>query len=410
MAGADTIDLTLDGSDGDDYDDVYIVDVKPPSKKIKLEDSDGSDDSSQALAESVIAPTSAYSEIARAPSTIMALTEGRGIASEIAYCMFDMATSQCTLAQFSDGASYSRTIYALITARPQVVLVPRAMADGKSKAMLSIRRYLPWMAIVPIERKWFNDGRGAAVLQTIALPALCVQLERALHTKHYAYAALNALFHHLEHDLEVAVASGSVHVVCKQMEGAMQIDPGAWRDLGLEFNSDGSSRSDRSLLQVLDHTHTKMGGRLLRANILQPLTDLNTIYARQNAVLEILDNEELFFFLSARLEEVPDIDSTIASLVRLAVASTSRQVSQAITNVLHVKHILQLAAYLARSFTRAPQSALLDSIVGVLSDPRIGDLLQHIHSVVREDITHEKSPQMTRSQRCHAVKVRTAWT
>ncbi|KAJ2716860.1 MutS protein msh4 [Coemansia spiralis] len=391
MGETETIDLTFDGSD-----DVYIIDEKPPSKRVKLEDSGDSDSSSQALAESVAAPTSAYSEIAGVPSTLMALVEGRGVASEIAYCLFNLVTSQCTLAQFSDGASYSRTIYALITARPQVVLAPRAMADGKSKAMLSIRRYMPWMVVVPLERKWFNDGRGAAVLRTIALPDQYVQLERALHTKHYAYAALNALFHHLEHDLEAVVASGSVHVACKQMEGAMQIDPGAWRDLGLEYNSDssGSSKGDRSLLQALDHTHTKMGGRLLRANILQPLTDLCTIYARQGAVLEMLDNEELFFFLSARLAEVPDIDSAIAALVRCPAATTSRQVSQAITNVLHVKHILQLTAHLARSFTRAPRSGLLDSIVGVLSDPRNDDLLQHIHSVVREDITHERTAWM----------------
>ncbi|KAJ1727040.1 hypothetical protein LPJ61_004798, partial [Coemansia biformis] len=477
MSDTDFVDLTLDGSDdglhfihddddddslhlvhGDDglhfihdndRDGVYIVDVKPPNKKIKLEgrrggDSDGdSSNSSGVPVESIAAPTSAYSEIAGIPSTLMVLTEGRGVASEIAYCLVNLATSQCTLSQFADGASYSRTIYALITSRPQVVLVPRAMADGKSKAMHSIRRYLPWLTVVPMERKRFSDTGGVAVLQNIALPSQVVQLTRALHTKYanvrtrhvrytcagececpgepanhtqsdpyrrtrqYAYAALNATFCYLEHDLEVVVASNSISVSCKQMEGVMQIDPGAWRDLGLEYSSDGkdSRKGDRSLLQAIDHTHTRMGGRLLRSNILQPLTDLSTIYARQGAVLEILDHEELFFFLSARLAEIPDIDATIASLVRLPVAASSRQANQVISNVLHVKHILQLAAFLAGSFASGPESALLGSIVGVLADPRNDDLLQHIHSVVREDITFEKSAQMTRSQRCHAVKV-----
>ncbi|KAJ2778775.1 MutS protein msh4 [Coemansia javaensis] len=394
----------LGADDGDD-DDVFIVSVRPPDKKIKCESATGRSADDDACAESVVAPTSAYTEVSGAPGTLMVLTEGRGAASEIAYCLFNMATSQCTLSQFADSASYSRTIYALVTSRPQMLLVPKAMAGGRSKAMLSIRRYLPWLAVVPLERRRFNDSEGAGVLQNIAIPCQVVQLTRALHTKHYAYAALNAMFYHLEHDLEVVVASGSVNVVYRQMEGAMQIDPGAWRDLDLECSHGGDgSKGDRSLLQAIDHTSTKMGRRLLHANILQPLTDLSTIYARQGAVLEILDSEELFFSLSSRLAEVPDIDATIASIVRLPAAASSRQVSQAISNVIHVKHILQVAADLAASFAGDPRSALLGSIVGVLADARVGDLLGHIHSVVREDITLEKSAQMTRSQRCHAVK------
>ncbi|KAJ2370409.1 MutS protein msh4 [Coemansia sp. RSA 2610] len=400
MSYSEIVDLTELGSqDSSVYsdgasDDVFIIDAKPPDKKPKLDEicSNWSDDSNLYL-ESLVAPTSAYTNVAGIPSMLMVLTEGRGFASEIAYCIFNTETSQCTVSQFADSASYSRTIYAIVTARPQIVFVPKAMADGKSKAMLNIRRYLPWLTVVPFERRRFSDANGVQVLQTIALPCQVVQLTRVLHTKQYAYAALNAMFSYLEHDQGVIVSSGSVNITYRQME-----------DLGLEDCGDSNDKRERSLFGSINHTKTKMGSRLLRSNILQPSTDLSTIYARQTAVLEILDHEELFFFLSAQLVEIPDIDATITSLIRLSAVSTSRQVSQAINNVLSVKHVLQAAERLASGFKEQPQCALLSSILDVLTESRVGDLLSQIHSVIREDITMEKSAQMTRSQRCHAVK------
>ncbi|PIA17731.1 hypothetical protein COEREDRAFT_40542 [Coemansia reversa NRRL 1564] len=351
MSGLDFVDLTQIDSDTDSHscenDDLYIIDVKIPRKRVKTEHIDDLRSESNACIESIAAPTSAYTEVTGIPNMLMVLTEGRGIASEIAFCLFNLATSQCMLSQFADSASYSRTIYAIVTSRPQVIFVPKAMAEGKSKAMLNIRKYLPWLTVVSFERKRFNDSEGYNVLQNIAIPSQAIQLTRVLHTKQYAYAALNALFYYLEHDLEITISSGSVNVTYKQMEGAMQIDPGAWRDLGLENNDEENSKKTPSLFSSINHTKTKMGARLLRSNILQPSTDLSTIYARQNAVLEILDNEKLFFFLSTQLAEFPDIDATITSLIRLPNAVTSRQINQAINNVLQVKHILQMTIKLS---------------------------------------------------------------
>ncbi|KAJ2479048.1 MutS protein msh4 [Coemansia sp. RSA 2131] len=256
-------------------DDVYIIDVRPPDKKPRLEDlySDHSD--TEVSLQSMLAPTSAYAEVSGTHNTLLVLAEGR----------------------------------------------------------------------VPFERKRFNDA-----------------------------------------------------------EGSMQIDPGAWRDLGLEDCGGSDDKRERSLFSAINHTKTKMGSRLLRANILQPSTDLSTIYARQTAVLELLDTEELFFSLSAHLVDMPDIDAAITSLIRISQATTSRQISQAINNVLHVKHILLATGRLANAFRANIQSTLLQSILGVLTESRVGDLLDHIHAVIREDIGMEKSAQMTRSQRCHAVK------
>ncbi|KAJ2828691.1 MutS protein msh4 [Coemansia furcata] len=391
---SDIIDLTCIDSSDDDLSTQF------PVKKPKVEDDDECTVLSDDIAVSELAPTSAYSELSATPNTIMVLTEGRAAASEIAYSFFDLNTTHCTLSQFADGPSYSHTIYAIIACRPQIVLVPRPMAEGKSKAMVAIRRYLPWLVIASLERRLFNDMEGMQLLQAVATPAQAARLALILECKRYAYAAFNALFHHLEHNANLTFARGGVNVSYRQMEGTMQIDPGAWQDLGL----DGDNGSDTSLFSAINHTQTKMGSRLLRASILQPSTDLNTIYARQSAVLEILDNEEAFFFLSANLSAIPDVDAAITSLIRMPVTSTAKQAGQAISNILHFKHILQSARAIAAGITFEPRCCLLQETIGVLTDSRTSDLLAHIHSVIREDLTFEKSAEMTRSQRCHAVK------
>lgn len=63
-----------------------------------------------------------------------------------------------------------------------------------------------------------------------------------------------------------------------------------------------------------------MGERLLRTNILQPLTDQPTIESRLEAVEECVQSEDRFFALKESLKPLGkdkiDIDKLIASLVK----------------------------------------------------------------------------------------------
>ncbi|KAJ1661982.1 MutS protein msh4 [Coemansia sp. RSA 1646] len=408
------IDLTQFGSDDStgysgfyDHDEVSIVSAQFPNKRTKMEPKTSTNTSYGHLEDDLpesVAPTSAYTEMPGTSNTIMVITEGRGVASEIAYSFIDLNTTQCIVSQFADSASYSRIIYTILTTRPQLVLVPNAMAEWKSKAIVNIRRYLPWLTVAPLARALFSDAKGIRKLQELVVPAQAAPLVRIMAKKQYASAAFNAMIEHLEDNLDLTFVDGSINVKFRQMEGTMQIDPGAWRDLGLDSYAKTSGKSEPTLYSAINHTYTKMGSRLLRANILQPLTDLSTIYARQNAVLEILDSEEMFFSLSSGLPKIPDIDATITALVRQSpTPGTAKQTTQAINNVLIVKHLLLIAKSLANRFLQEPRCRLLAEIYGALSDTRVSKLLDSIHNVVREDVDME-SAQISRSQRCHAVK------
>ena len=54
-------------------------------------------------------------------------------------------------------------------------------------------------------------------------------------------------------------------------------------------------KSRDCLFGLLNQTLTPMGARLLKCNILQPSTDVDTIEARYNALEELTTREEMFF-------------------------------------------------------------------------------------------------------------------
>lgn len=54
-------------------------------------------------------------------------------------------------------------------------------------------------------------------------------------------------------------------------------------------------KSRDCLFGLLNETSTQMGSRLLRSNILQPLTEVTNLSFRYDAVEELATKEEMFF-------------------------------------------------------------------------------------------------------------------
>lgn len=65
--------------------------------------------------------------------------------------------------------------------------------------------------------------------------------------------------------------------------------------------------------RFLNHSKTLGGARLLRANLLQPLTSLETVRMRQDAVQELISDNDLAFTLGQGLSQMPkDLDRCAA--------------------------------------------------------------------------------------------------
>lgn len=74
----------------------------------------------------------------------------------------------------------------------------------------------------------------------------------------------------------------------------MMVDVATIRSLELIQNLQNPKSTD-CLFGLLNECSTPMGSRLLRSNILQPLTDADTLNARYDALEELTTKEETFF-------------------------------------------------------------------------------------------------------------------
>lgn len=93
----------------------------------------------------------------------------------------------------------------------------------------------------------------------------------------------------------------------------MQLDAAAIRNLELVRNLQDGSRQG-SLLGVLDHTKTSMGARKLRQYLDAPLLDIAQIAARQDAVEELTEREEVRAALAGELSAVADLERILSRI------------------------------------------------------------------------------------------------
>ena len=89
-------------------------------------------------------------------------------------------------------------------------------------------------------------------------------------------------------------------------EGSMMIDVSTIHSLELVQNLQDAKSKD-CLFGLLNETLTAMGARLLRNNILQPLTDREVLNTRYLAIEELTTKEEMFFATRAGLLFVVDL-------------------------------------------------------------------------------------------------------
>ncbi|KAG7090617.1 hypothetical protein E1B28_009719 [Marasmius oreades] len=233
---------------------------------------------------------------------IITILEGRGIAREVGMAALDMDTGRVVLVQLADCQTYVKTLHQLHRHQPSMILVPdtflSAQDRGRAKrtnqsttSMLVelVREEFQGTPIETIPRKYWNEEAGLEFIQQ-----LCVEDEEragtilAVSNKYYALSASSALFKHAEVRLNTRFASGSLRIRYVPVEGTMMIDPESAKNLEL-VQSMAYKKSAHSLFGALNHTYTPMGLRLLRVNVLSPLTVQSSIDAR----LDVVDGNPL---------------------------------------------------------------------------------------------------------------------
>src|SRR5947208_68669 len=125
-----------------------------------------------------------------------------------------------------------------------------------------------------------------------------------------AVVAAGAIVHYLKHQLRRNI-DHLTSLRCDAPAHYVVLD--AATQTNLELVESRSAR-DTSLLAVLDRTITPMGGRRLRAWILQPLRNLIELQGRQQMIADLLQEPDLLASLRASLKSIRDIERAAGRL------------------------------------------------------------------------------------------------
>lgn len=240
---------------------------------------------------------------------------------ELGLAILDISTAEFMATQFEDE-HYQRLENELVRLQPREILLPGELAQDNG--LVQFIKQISNAHINSVE-DWVFDHSQAYFLVTQCLHTLnlegfgCEELKLAT-------SASGAVLHYAQQTQKTAIEH--VHGLrVYQLEDYMLLDAATQTNLELVCASRDGSRKN-SLLGVMDHTVTALGGRMLKQWLLHPLLDLDEIIARHEALEEFKTNGLTRRSLRQRLENIYDLERLI-SRISLGVANARDMTSLA---------------------------------------------------------------------------------
>ncbi|GAV29600.1 hypothetical protein PMKS-003101 [Pichia membranifaciens] len=144
----------------------------------------------------------------------------------------------------------------------------------------------------------------------------------------------------------------------------------------LEFIDNQNSKEcakNLSLFKFLNFTVTKMGQRLLKNNILQPLTNKTSLLLRYEAVKELIENDDVTSEVRNEMKQLVDMDNLFSYLCKKPKADFETVSQQKINFVLLLKRVLTIIANI-RNLLKPFERELIKEIVESFENENINNL------------------------------------
>ena len=186
----------------------------------------------------------------------------------------------------------------------------------------------------------------------------CAQMRQAI-------AAAGAIVHYLKHQLRRKID----HLTSLRSDAPADyvlLDAATQTNLELV---ESRRLDDTTLLAVLDRTATPMGGRKLRAWILQPLRNLSELQRRHQMIADLLQEPDLLAAIRGELKSIRDIERATGRL-----SQASGNARDLVALKISLQQIPKLKGELQKlieriSFGKAPGVAEEDGALGELALP-----------------------------------------
>ncbi|XP_054823415.1 DNA mismatch repair protein MSH4 isoform X2 [Prosopis cineraria] len=365
---------------------------------------------------------------AESSSIVVGLIENR--AKEVGLAAFDLRSASLHLSQYIETSnSYQNTKTLLHFYDPIVIIIPPNKSAPNSTTGVTelVDRFYSTLKKVVLARGCFDDTKGAMLIKNLASKEpSALGLDTYYKQYYLCLAAAAATIKWTEAEKGVIVTNHSLSVTFNGSFDHMNIDTTSIQNLEIvePFHSAllGTSNKKRSLFHMLRTTKTIGGTRLLRANLLQPLKDIQTINARLDCLDELMSDEQLFFGLSQVLRKFPKetdgLDHALNSDRVLChfcfkpkkVANESLVVDHAkksqvlVSSVILLKTALDALPLLSKVLKDAKSFLLSNIYKSVCENEKYDRIRKRIGEVIDEDVLHARVPFVARTQQCFAVK------
>ncbi|KAK4424957.1 DNA mismatch repair protein MSH4 [Sesamum alatum] len=352
-------------------------------------------------------------------SFIVGLIENR--AKEVGVAAFDLRSASFHLSQYIEtSSSYQNTKTLLNFYDPMVIIVtPTKLApDGMVGVSELVDRFCSSTTKVMMARSCFDDTRGAVLVKNLAAKEpSALGLDTYYKQYYLCLAAAAATIKWIEAEKGVIITNHSLSVTFNGSFDHMNVDATSVQNLEIiePMHSSlwGTNNKKRSLFHMLKTTRTVGGTRLLRANLLQPLKDIDTINARLDCLDELMSNEQLFFGLSQALRKFPkETDKVLCHFCfkqkkvtnGVLAIDNSRKSQILISSIILLKTALDAVPLLSKALKDANCFLLRNVYKSICENEKFASMRTRIGEVIDEDVLHARVPFVARTQQCFAVK------
>ena len=229
----------------------------------------------------------------------------------------------------------------------------------------SVRRRAPWEFDQDSAHKALTQQLGTKDLVGFGCADLTLGLGAAGALLGYAKETQRTALPHLR------------SIIQERFEDSVVIDSASRRNLEIDCNLSGGR--DNTLLDVLDHSATAMGSRLLARWLNRPLRHMHTLQARQDSIAGLIEDYH-YETIQPVLKGIGDIERILArvalrsarprDLARLRDALATLPELQATLEPIATAHLRHLAEQVATypELTELLQRAIIDNPPAVIRD------------------------------------------
>jgi len=322
--------------------------------------------------------------------------------TKVGICAINLNLGTLTFSEFIDSQIFIRVIHKLQIYNPTEILVPTTSVVPTNSKLVSVIKYnVPEVTkISNIPHKSFDDHEGLQIINKFQIDNKKGNFVEKTHGLR-AIAGVFDFINSRNTKGSLSYKFKNLRIIFETPDDTMLIDPLTIKCLELVENNIEKDRL--SLLKFLDSTSTSMGRRLLRNNILQPLTNKQGIALRIEAVKELLENDGLLDNVCSNLKHSHDMDKLFSRL--LYVDNFTIQAEQKINYVLLFKNTIHLIQVINEILDEVDiKSPLLKEVKRILNSATITTAKIEIDSVISEDCGWASSNINLQNQKIYAVK------